>query len=401
MMDDGAGQGSKGTKRLWHKRWLQALIGVFLLGLIAAAFFLWRLSRQVNLVGFTSRGQQGEISLPAGFEINTFAQGLEGPRFIAFGPDGHLYVAERGADRIVRLPDADQNGRADQIEVYASDLNAPHSLAFHEGAWYIGVPTGVVRLEDTDGDGQADQRRAIIDDYPTGGHNTRTVLFLPDGRMAVSVGSSCNVCLEEDERRAAIVSYQDADGSSEQLLATGLRNAVGLTVQPGTGELWVTNNGRDFLGDDQPPDTVWRIEEGQNYGWPHCHAGRIADPEYGHERSCQGVPSPPVEIQAHSAPLGLIFYDGEQFPAEYRGDLFIAFHGSWNRSVPTGYKIVRVDFEDFMPADEPQEFADGWLSTDGKQVSGRPVGLAIDSAGALYVSDDAGGFIYRITYQGQ
>lgn len=397
----GAEKTGENKLHFWQKAWGRVLIVVFTIGLITAAFFSWRLSRQINLVGFTSRGQLAEIKLPAGFEINTFAQGLQGPRFITFGPDGDLYVAERGADRIIRLPDADQDGQADQIEVFASDLNSPHSLAFHQGAWYIGVPNGVVRLVDTDKNGRADQRQVVIDDYPTGGHNTRTVLFLPDGRMVVSVGSGCNVCLEEDERRAAIVSYQDASGDGEQLLATGLRNAVGLALQPGTGDLWVTNNGRDLLGDDQPPDSVWRIEAGQDYGWPRCHAGQVIDPEFGSEESCQGVPIPQVEIQAHSAPLGLIFYDGEQFPAEYQGDLFIAYHGSWNRSVPTGYKVVRVPFENGSPAGEPQDFAAGWLSSNRDQVSGRPVGLAIDSAGALYVSDDSSGFIYRISYSGE
>lgn len=363
----------------------------------AAAWQALRLARQVNLTGFVGPGNQAAIQLPAGFQADVFASGLDGPRFIAFGPDGVLHVAERGAGRIVRLPDEDGDGQADRHDVFAADLASPHSLAFHQGRWFVGVPSGVVTLTDEDGDGTADIRQAVIDDYPTGGHNTRTVLFLDDGRMLVSVGSSCNACLEQDPRRAAILVYDGGEASGERLYASGLRNAVGLTLQPGSGQLWASNNGRDFLGDDQPPDSLHSVQEGADYGWPACHAGRIVDPELGNPDSCQGVPTPAVEIQAHSAPLGLVFYNSQAFPAEYQGDLFVALHGSWNRSQPVGYKVVRVPFESGQPAGGPIDFASGWLAADGS-VSGRPVGLAVGPDGALYLSDDLGGFIYRITF---
>ena len=236
----------------------------------------------------------------------------------------------------------------------------------------------------------------IIADLPAGGHNTRTVLFSPDwSTLFVSVGSSCNVCDETDPRRAAIVRY-NPDGSGEQIYASGLRNAVGITFRPGTQELWATNNGRDELGDDLPPEDIYLIQAGTDYGWPRCHSGRIVDPDFGNPDACDSVGQPVVEMQAHSAPLGLVFYDGEQFPQEYHGDLFVAFHGSWNRSVPTGYKVVRI------PMDGPtsgavQDFATGWLRENGSSW-GRPVGLAVGADGGLYISDDGGGNIYRITY---
>jgi glucose/arabinose dehydrogenase len=243
----------------------------------------------------------------------------------------------------------------------------------------------------------------VVDNIPTGGsHTTRTVDFLPDGRMVLSVGSTCNVCEEEDARRAAVVIYDGPNGGGERVYASGLRNAVGLAVNPASGELWATNNGRDLMGDDLPPETVYVVEDGGDYGWPFCHSGRIIDPDMGSAGACDGVIAPAVEMQAHSAPLGLAFYDGDQFPALYQGDLFIAFHGSWNRSVPTGYKVVRLDFEDgVQAADSVEDFASGWLDPEAAQADGRPVDVTVGSDGALYVSDDKGGFIYRIAYVGE
>ena len=355
---------------------------------------------QVNLTALASAPGFSDISVPPGFTINLFAKDLNGPRFIRFGPDGALYVADRRSDRIVALIDADRDGVAESRRVFAEGLDNPHSLVSHQGAWYIGVPSGVIRLEDKDRDGLADKREVVIDDYPTGGHSTRTVEFLPDGRMVVSVGSSCNVCEETDRRRAAVVVYDGATGRGEKIFASGLRNAVGLALHPETGELWATNNGRDLLGDDLPPEAVYIVREGADYGWPGCHNGSIEDPDFGGPGSCEGVAEPIINMQAHSAPLGLVFYTGESFPAEYRGDLFIAFHGSWNRSVPTGYKVVRLPLEGSQPSGPLEDFATGWLDPASGKVSGRPVGLAVGPEGALYVSDDKAGMIYRISYSG-
>lgn len=374
--------------------------GLALLLLIAAAFVLRRFGSQVNFAGGIGEGSLAPVQVPDGFVVTVFAQGLNGPRFIAFGPDGLLYVADRKNDRIVALPDENGDGQADQIIVFAAGLDSPHSLVFHEGAWFVGLPTGVVRLEDTDGDGLADTRETLIDDYPTGGqHSTRTVAFLPDGRMVVSVGSSCNVCEEEDPRRAAILIYDGPEATGERLFAAGLRNAVGLDVHPETGELWAVNNGRDLMGDDLPPEALYIVQDGADYGWPRCHSGNIEDPDFGFPGACEGVEDPLVEMQAHSAPLGMVFYTGATFPAEYHGDLFIAFHGSWNRSVPTGYKVVRIPLDGSTPTGPVEDFAFGWLDADTEEVFGRPVGLAVGPDGALYISDDKSGIIYRIAWQ--
>ena len=351
-------------------------------------------SQPITLPGLVP--PQQPIALPPGFVIGVFASGLNNPRMLAIGPDGQLYAAERSADRIIRLPDLDNDGKADRIQVVADGLAGPSSLAFYQdGSLYIGETRRILRLSEPDTQGVFQQRQVIIDSLPTGGHNTRTVLFSPDWQhLFVSIGSSCNVCEEQDLRRAAIVRY-GPDGSGEQIYARGLRNAVGITFRPGASELWATNNGRDMLGDDLPPETIYLVREGQDYGWPRCHSGRIIDPDFGSANACQGVPAPIAEMQAHSAPLGLAFYTGSQFPQEYHGGLFVAFHGSWNRTVPTGYKVVFLPFKDGQPV-AVQDFAVGWLGD--KTAWGRPVDVITAPDGSLFVSDDAGGVIYRIFY---
>jgi glucose/arabinose dehydrogenase len=340
---------------------------------------------------------QETINMPPGFGISVFASDLSGPRMMALGPDGALYVAERGAGRVVRLPDRDADGVADSVEVVADGLRAPSSIAFYvDGSLYVGETTRILRLSDPDGDGVFQEQETVIGGLPSGGHSTRTVLFSSDWEtLYVSVGSSCNVCTEDDERRATIMRY-NPDGSGGEVYTAGLRNAVGIAFRPGTDELWATNNGRDWLGDDQPPETIYVVDQGDDAGWPRCHAGRIVDPDFGEPGACEGVIDPAVEMQAHSAPLGLGFYTGEQFPEAYQGDLFVAFHGSWNRSVPTGYKVVRIPIEDGEPG-TVQDFAVGWLREDGSRW-GRPVDVLAGPDGSLLISDDEGGVIYRVFY---
>lgn len=387
-----------------NKRRVVIFGGVAAVILLVCLGLFWLISGRVNFRPSVGEGGVASLVVPPGFEAEVFAEGLNGPRFIAFGPDGVLYAADRGNGRIVALPDEDGDGTADGIREFATGLDRPHSLVFHEGNWYVGIQSGVIRLIDADGDGTAEDRVQVVNLPFDGSHTTKTVEFLPDGRMVVSVGSTCNVCEEEDPRRAAVVVYDNADGAGEAIFAGGLRNAVGLAVHPETGELWATNNGRDLMGDDVPPENVYIVREGLFYGWPRCHSGHILDPTFGGATPCEGVEQPVIEMQAHSAPLGLVFYTGQDsenpFPEEYWGDLFIAFHGSWNRSVPTGYKIVRLLFDGNRPTHDLRDFAIGWLDDVTFEASGRPVGLAVGPDGALYVSDDKGGFIYRIYYVG-
>lgn len=338
------------------------------------------------------------IALPDGFAISIYAQDLGSARFMAYGSDGTLYVTDMNGGRVLALPDANGDGVADSTEVAITDLDQPHGIAFHDNALYVGETNQIVRF--AAGDGTWGQKEVIVPDLPTdGGHWTRTIIFGQDDKMYVSIGSSCNVCDEQTPLRAAVWQY-DADGSNGRLFSAGLRNAVGLVVRPGSSEIWASNNGRDLMGDDVPPETINVLADGADFGWPRCHAGDIVDPQFGGQNGCEGVTAPAVEMQAHSAPLGLRFYEGTMFPDAYEGSLFVAFHGSWNRTEPTGYKIVRVPVDGNGQPGTPEDFASGWLQDDGNVV-GRPVDVIVAPDGALLVTDDAEGMIYRITYTGE
>jgi glucose/arabinose dehydrogenase len=339
------------------------------------------------------------LKVPAGFAIEVFAAKVGSPRFMALDPSGTLLVSEPARGRVLALPDRGGRGKADGIQTVVNGLDQPHGLAFKDGALYVAENGRVQRFHYDPATLKATQPTVIVPGLPAGsGHWTRTVVFGPDGAMYVSVGSSCNVCRESDKRRAAVLRY-NADGSGERIFASGLRNAVGLAFQPGTGALWATVNERDWRGDDLPPDMITEVRDGAFHGWPDCLTvgGKvIPDDRFEKGARCDRVTPPTVEIQAHSAPLGLAFYTGTQFPAEYRGSLFVAFHGSWNRTVPTGYKVVRVRFRDGKPAGV-EDFATGWL--DGPSAWGRPVDLIVGRDGALYLSDDGAGRIYRIRHR--
>ncbi len=343
--------------------------------------------------GYAQQELAGHVlTLPQGFSIGVYAERLSGVRFLALGPEGDVYATLTGAGRVVRLSDSDRDGVADRVVTVAEGLNQPHGLAFRGDTLYVAETNQVIRF-----DRPGATRTVVVKDLPVdGGHFTRTILF-QDGHLLVSVGSSCNICDEQDRRRAAVVRY-NRDGSGEALFATGLRNSVGLALNPVTGEVWATNNDRDNLGDDLPPDRVNMLREGGFYGWPFCYLPNQPNPEYQRTSGrCRDAIGPAVVLPAHSAPLGLAFYGGEMFPPEYRGDLFIALHGSWNRSVPIGYEVVRVDVENGRPAGAPQPFVTGWLEGRGS-VWGRPVDVLVLPDGSLLISDDESGRIYRVTY---
>ncbi len=343
-----------------------------------------------------------QLNLPPGFHVRVYATGLSQVRWLGLSPDGVVY-ATLLSGRVVALPDADKNGVADSVKTFAANLPGVHGIAFKDNAVYVATESQIVRLEDTNQDGVADKRDVLADDLPSGGgHSTRTLAFGPDGKLYVSAGSSCNVCVEKDPKRAAILRYS-ADGKFEEVFAAGLRNAVGIVFHPVTGDLWATNNGRDNLGDNIPPETIYNVKEGTNYGWPYCYGARIPDKTQNPPAGfCAKTGVPAVEMQAHSAPLGLAFYTGKQFPPAYQGDLFVAFHGSWNRSEPTGYKVVRVRFKDNQPDKAAgdllvEDFATGWRT--GGDVWGRPVDPMVAPDGSLLLTDDRSGTVYDIYYQ--
>ncbi len=339
------------------------------------------------------------VKVPEGFSIGIFAHGISNARFMRFSTAGDLLVSSPRESTILLL-ERDQNGdgRADGVRPLLQGLDRPHGLDFH-GDWLYVAERGAVRRVRYD----ALRRKTlgkletIVSNLPPGGHWTRTLRFGPDGWMYVSLGSSCNVCIEEDERRAAIVRYRP-DGSGEELFATGLRNSVGFDWQPQTGALFATDNGRDQLGDDLPPCELNRIERGGFYGWPFAHGDRVPDPKFGagHEDRIRASTPPVHAFIAHTAPLGITFYRGRAFPSRYRGAAFVAQHGSWNRSRKSGYRVVLLEWDQATGAIQESDFVRGFeLEED---VIGRPVDVAAGPDGALYISDDYAGAVYRVTY---
>jgi len=350
------------------------------------------------------------IKLPNNFEINIYSD-LDitsvaypgpnpGPRFMEF-KDDILFLSISRQGMVVALPDKNNDNVADEIILSVVNLNNPHGLAFYEDWLYIAEEDKVIRIKDTNNDLVYDIEtlEIVVDNLPKGGHWTRTIKIFNDS-LYLSVGSSCNACIENDNRRAAI-SKCSLEGECE-IFASGIRNAVGFIFHPLTNEIYATENSRDRLGEDTPPDEIDIIKENGNYGWPICYGKNILDTDFHKDDHVHirpdctepfEIPSL-VDLQAHSAPLGLAFYYGQQFPKEYEGKLFVAYHGSWNRKVPTGYKIVVIDVE----SKEVKDFATGWL-TDNFKVLGRPVDVIVDKEGSLFVSDDNAGLVYKITYR--
>jgi glucose/arabinose dehydrogenase len=326
---------------------------------------------------------------------------------MAFDAAGNLAVAEDGANRVVMLKA--QNGQLSAPAPLLSGLSDPTSVAFTQDSLYVAEERQIARYHYQNG--VAGDRQVAIPNLPPGtDHHTRTIVFGPDGALYLAMGSPCDVCAISDQRYATVARYQ-ADGSGYSLVAKGLRNAVGLAFQPSTNLLWATVNGRDNLGDDIPWDLLTTIRQGADYGWPRCYDDRQKDPQFGTPAGCGDVTLPDVGLQAHSAPLGLGFYTGTQFPAAYRGDLFVALHGSWNRSAPTGYKLVRAHFDSERVV-TVTDFATGWRATGRGTIIQTPRGLGTSGAwgrpvqpiagpdGSLYVSDDYLGAIYKISYSG-
>ena len=338
-----------------------------------------------------------DLTVPPGFTISVFASDLAGARLMAASPDGVLYVARQSKGEVVALPDMGRDGRADRVEVVASGLTRPHSVAFHKGYLYIAHNPAVLRMRYVNGKVEGQPEKIIDLPVSTTSHWTRTIGFGRDGKLYVSIGSSCNSCEEKDSMRTTIMQY-NADGTGGRVYAKGLRNAIGFDWDPQTGVLWADDMGQDKLGDDMPPDEINRIEEGKHYGWPYFIGRNVPNPDLKDAKptvTANEVVPPALELQPHSSPIDLRFYTGRQFPSPYRNAMFVALHGSSSRSEKIGYKVVRVVMKNGRPVGV-EDFVSGWLK-DGK-VSGRPAGLAVGADGALYISDDNKGFIYRVTY---
>ncbi|HIH26373.1 PQQ-dependent sugar dehydrogenase [Candidatus Woesearchaeota archaeon] len=343
------------------------------------------------------------IDLPEGFKITTFADELGGTTISRPGPNPgpRLMLSKRNAvfvtipsqGKVVALEDNNNDGKAETKKVFIENLNNPHGIDFYEGYYYIAEEDKVVRVKDDNNDNIADtETLQKLLDLPKGGHWTRTLKII-NKKLYVSIGSDCNVCEETDKRRSTIEQCE-LDGSNCKTYSSGLRNTVGFVENK--GKIIGVDNGRDGLGDDYPPEEINIIEENKNYGWPNCYGKQIHDTEYDKKtyvrNPCLDTESSFIDLQSHSAPLGLAVYNGNKFPEEYKGKIFIAYHGSWNSEKPTGYKVVTADLE----TNEVKDFATGWISS--LVVKGRPVDI-INYKEGLLISDDNAGKIYQVSYE--
>ena len=387
-----------------------------------------------NAAGVAEPPNALNISLPAGFEINIFAKlngaGAEyfkGPRMLAFDKAGNLFVALGKSNQVVMLPDTNKDGLAEAAVLISNDLNAPNGLAFVGDDLLVANQDGVVKLSKKNNQWSAPQ--PFIGGLASGGHTLKTIKIGPDNHLYLNVGSSCNVCREDDPSRATILRYSlDAKSADAKpagaialvgrhnlapIWAKGLRNSQGFAWHPKTAAMFATNNGSDMrsdkkngkVNDEIPPEHFNKIEPNKHYGWPHCWAdskqlnSMFEDPNFvGEPDFCASASAPAITFDSHSTPIGVTFLDKTNFPTEYKNDAIVALHGSWNRKQLSGYKLVRVKFNGDNPA-EVVDFATGWLNTISNNAWGRPVDVITGPDGAVYVSDDRAGNIYRISYK--
>ncbi|MGB5378048.1 PQQ-dependent sugar dehydrogenase [Muriicola sp.] len=343
------------------------------------------------------------LNLPEGFKIDVFAEGIDGARSMAMGDEGTLFVGTRNEKTVYAIKDTDGDYRADRIMILDSTLEVPNGIAFRDGALFVAQVDRLLRYPNIEANLEIiSEPQVVYEDYPTEFHHGwKYIAFGPDGKLYVPVGAPCNICdrTVEDERFGTIT-RMDPDGSNREIYAHGIRNTVGFTWHPETAELWFTDNGRDMMGDDIPPCELNRVEEaGQHFGYPFCHGGTIADPEFGAQRPCSDFVPPVQALGAHVAPLAVKFYRGTNFPDSYRKYAFIAEHGSWNRSSKVGYKISLVKLEGNTSVGY-DTFIDGWLDEATQQAFGRPVDMLFLEDGSMLISDDFGDAIYRVWYEG-
>ncbi|MBI2816244.1 MAG: sorbosone dehydrogenase family protein [Acidobacteria bacterium] len=361
-----------------------------------------------NAPRLISRPADAWPKAPQGFKVEQYAAKLSNPRLIRTAPNGDLFVAESEANRVHVFRGITKDGKYETDGIYATGLREPFGIAFYPPGTnpqyvYIANTDSVVRIPYQNGDMKArGTPETIVSNLPRGGHSTRNIAFSLDGKkMYIAVGSRSNAD-EQNEFHRANVLEANPDGSGLRVYASGIRNPVGIEVHPQTGEVWVSVNERDDLGDNLPPEYITHVKDGGFYGWPWYYIGAHQDPRHKgkHPELKDKVIVPDVLIQAHNASHGLTFYDGRQFPAEYSGHIFAAQHGSWNKAVRTGYDVIRVPLKDGHATGEYQDFLTGFVTPNG-QVWGRPVAVAVASDGSLMVSDDGSESIWRVSYVGK
>ena len=344
------------------------------------------------------------LNLPEGFTIEVYAEGLEGARSMAMGADGTLFVGTRNEGNVYAVKDTNGDYRADESYVIATDLEQPNGVTFKDGALYVAAVSRLFKYPNIEQQLDNPQEPELIyEDYPGNFHHGwKYIAFGPDDKLYVPVGAPCNICDSTSvDERFATITRMNADGSNREIVARGVRNTVGFTWHPETKELYFTDNGRDMMGDDIPPCELNKVTEvGQHFGYPFCHGGTIADPEFGDQHPCSNFVPPVQNLGPHVAPLAVKFDTGPMFPENYKGHAFIAEHGSWNRSKKIGYRVMLVKLDANGNATSYEPFIDGWLDDESQEAFGRPVDLLFLQDGSLLISDDVGNAIYRVTYKG-
>jgi glucose/arabinose dehydrogenase len=346
-----------------------------------------------------TESQSSSINLPAGFKIEVYASNIQNARSMVLSPTGVLYVGTRSEGNVYALVDSDKDFKVDEVHTIASGLNMPNGVDIKDGDLYVAEVSRVIKFDNIDANYKNNPTYEIIkDDFPTDrSHGWKFIKFGPDGKLYVPVGAPCNICLRDDDERYASITRMNSDGSEFEVFAHGIRNTVGFDWHPNTSELWFTDNGRDMLGDNIPPDELnYAPSQGLHFGYPFLHGNNILDPEFGTQGDTSLYTKPVQELGPHVAALGIEFYTGQMFPSEYQNQIFIAEHGSWNRSQKIGYRISLVRLENNISVSY-ETFADGWLN--GDTVSGRPVDIELMPDGSMLVSDDYANCIYRITYE--
>jgi glucose/arabinose dehydrogenase len=339
------------------------------------------------------------LTMPDTATISLYASGMNAPRFMAFHSSGDLFVTDINAGKVLLLKDSDSNGTAETILTVDQSLKKPHGIAYYKDNLYVAEENQVIVYKNIDVSGKFASKQVIVKNLPEGkGHASRTVIVGPDEKLYVSIGSSCNVCEENDKRRAAVVRY-NLDGTGEEIFSEGLRNSVGIVFNQ--DKLWSVDNGRDKIGENIPPEEVNILEKGKNYGWPYCYGMKVQNPEFtDKETYCSNeTETPAFQMQAHSAPLGMDFAPSTDIvPTPLQSKLLIGFHGSWNRDIPTGYKVVMLDTS--KEGNKEEDLISGWLETNGF-VWGRPVDVKFSSNGELFITDDQAGAVYRVAFSRQ
>lgn len=340
------------------------------------------------------------LSVPEGFHVSLYTDAVPGARSLSHGPKGTLFVSTRKNGKVYAVVDRDGDHRVDDVKVVVEGLDTPNGIAYRDGSLFIAEIGRLLRIDGLGGDGSGASKPVVVrDDFPKETHHGwRYLRFGPDGKLYMGIGAPCNVCEKDDPKFASIVRMNGDGTGALEVYAHGVRNTVGFDFHPQDKALWFTDNGRDLLGDDVPPDELNRAPgAGLHFGFPYCHGGDIPDPQYG-GRPCSEFKPPVYRFHAHVAALGMRFYEGKMFPSAYRGGIFVAQHGSWNRSEKIGYRVMALTLSGNRVV-KAEPFLEGFLSDDKKAVRGRPVDVTELDDGSLVVSDDDGGRLYRVTYR--